>query len=156
MKPSEDLFSLIRSLNKSEKRYFKLSVSMQKGEKKYLRLFEEVDRMNHYDEQRIKEKFKGQHFIRQLTFTKHYLAKLIMNSLRNFHADRSIDNSLKNLILDIEILYEKRLFGLCNKLLEKGKAIATRYERIPDKLELRVVFKLLSLLNSSNTKVDVL
>ena len=38
MKPTNELFELIRSLNGSEKRYFKINASKQKGNKNYIKL----------------------------------------------------------------------------------------------------------------------
>lgn len=46
----EILFSLIRSMSKSEKRYFHLISEMQKGEKSYLILFDYLDSHPVFDE----------------------------------------------------------------------------------------------------------
>jgi len=51
MKPSNELFDLIKSLSKSEKRFFKLQSSLQSGDKNYVRLFDCIDRMEEYDEE---------------------------------------------------------------------------------------------------------
>ena len=77
MKKAPDLFHLIKSLNKSEKRYFKLSVSIQQGEKNYLRLFDVIDKQEIYNEKEIKTHFSGEVFIRQLDVTKNYLYKVL-------------------------------------------------------------------------------
>mgnify|MGYP000023314336 CR=1 FL=1 len=58
MKPSNELFQLIKSLTKSEKRYFKLSSSLQSGEKNYMKLFDIIEIQDEYDEPAIKQKFK--------------------------------------------------------------------------------------------------
>jgi len=44
MKPSTELFDLIKSLSKSEKRFFKLSSSLQTGDKNYLKIFDAIDK----------------------------------------------------------------------------------------------------------------
>ena len=54
MKPSTELFNLIQSLSKSEKRFFKLSSSLQDGEKNYLKLFDAIEKQKSYDEKEIK------------------------------------------------------------------------------------------------------
>src|SRR5690606_18709603 len=46
----DPLFELVRSLTKSEKRYFKLFAQMQGKDKKYLLLFDAIDRLEEYDE----------------------------------------------------------------------------------------------------------
>ena len=78
MKPSTELFQLIKSLTKSEKRYFKLSSSLQSGEKNYLKLFEAIELQNEYDEEAIKEQFKAETFIKHLPSEKNHLYNLIL------------------------------------------------------------------------------
>jgi len=58
MKPTHDLFDLVHSLTKSEKRFFKLQSSLQAGEKNYVRIFDLLEKMDHYDEEFVKESFK--------------------------------------------------------------------------------------------------
>ena len=45
MKPSSELFDLISTLTKSEKRFFKMQSSLQSGDKNYVRLFDLVEKM---------------------------------------------------------------------------------------------------------------
>ncbi len=54
MKPSTELYDLIKSLTKSEKRFFKLHSALQSGPKNYLRIFEAIDKQKDYDEEAIK------------------------------------------------------------------------------------------------------
>ena len=46
MKPSTELFKLIKSLTKSEKRFFKMSSSLQSGDKNYLKIFDVIEKQN--------------------------------------------------------------------------------------------------------------
>jgi hypothetical protein len=55
MKPSTELHDLIKSLTKSEKRFFKLHSSLQSGDKNYLRIFDAIDKQKVYDEDAIKK-----------------------------------------------------------------------------------------------------
>ena len=52
---SASLYQLIKSLKKSEKRYFRLSVDRGGNgeEKKYLRLFDSIDAQQQFDEENI-------------------------------------------------------------------------------------------------------
>ncbi len=77
MKPSEELFNLIKSLSKSEKRFFKLSSSLQSGEKNYLKIFDAIDDQSVYDEHALKESFKNEKFIKHFPSEKNHLYKLI-------------------------------------------------------------------------------
>jgi hypothetical protein len=63
MKPSTELFKLIKSLTKSEKRFFKLSSSLQAGDKNYLKLFDFIEASNEYDESALKDTFHNETFI---------------------------------------------------------------------------------------------
>ena len=58
MKPSIELFKLIKSLTKSEKRFFKLSSSLQSGEKNYLKIFDAIEKQDEYVEEEIKTSFR--------------------------------------------------------------------------------------------------
>jgi tetratricopeptide (TPR) repeat protein len=129
MKPSVELFQLIKSLSKSEKRFFKLTSSLQSGDKNYLKIFDAIDKQKEYDEDAIKKQFAGETFIKHFPSEKNHLYKLILKSLRSFHADNSISSMLKHEIKNIEILYKKALFKECNKFLHRAKKIAKSHEK---------------------------
>ena len=129
MKPSSELFKLIKSLTKSEKRFFKLSSSLQAGEKNYLKLFDAIEKQKEYNEEEIKEAFKKERFIRHLPSEKNHLYKLILKSLRIYHADNSVGSQLKEDIRSIEILYNKALYTECGKLIKKAKKLAYAHEK---------------------------
>ena len=129
MKPSTELFDLIKSLTKSEKRFFKLHSSLQSGDKNYLKIFDAIDRQRSYDEQALKKLFKGEVFVRHFPSEKNHLYKLILKALRAYHAEGSVSGLLKQEIKNIEILYHKALYKECNKLLHRAKRIARENER---------------------------
>jgi hypothetical protein len=129
MKPSSELFDLIRTLTKSEKRFFKMQSSLQSGDKNYVRLFDLIEKMEDYDEELVKKTFKGEKFIKHLPSEKNHLYKLILKSLRSYYSETSIANSLKQEIKNIEILYNKGLFDECTKFIERAKKLALRYEK---------------------------
>ena len=129
MKPSTELHDLIKSLTKSEKRFFKLHSSLQSGDKNYLRIFDAIDRQKVYDEEDLKKQFAKETFIKHLPSEKNHLYKLILKSLRAYHAESSVSGILKQEIKNIEILYQKALYVECNKLLHRAKRIARDNER---------------------------
>ena len=129
MKPSNELFELIKSLTKSEKRFFKLQSSLQSGDKNYIRLFDTIDKMSEYDEEEVKSNFKGEKFIKHLPSEKNHLYKVILKALRSFYGETSISSMLKQEIKNIEILYNKALFDECNKFLDRAKKLAIKYEK---------------------------
>lgn len=129
MKPSTELFDLIRSLTKSEKRFFKLHSSLQAGDKNYLRIFDAIDKQKAYDEEALKKQFAREPFIRHFPSEKNHLYKLIMKALRAYHSESTVSGILKQEIKNIEILYDKALYNECNKTLHRAKRIARENER---------------------------
>ncbi len=129
MKPSHDLFHLIRAMKKSEKRYFKLSVSVQKGEKNYIRLFNAIDGQKEYNEKKIAKKFENEKFARQLPVAKNALYGLVLKSLRAYHAGNTSETDLYEQLHEARILYEKGLYGQCRNRLSKAKLAAYRLEK---------------------------
>ncbi|PHR47628.1 MAG: hypothetical protein COA32_06645 [Fluviicola sp.] len=136
MKPSNELFVLIRSLTKSEKRFFKLSSAIQTGEKNYLKIFDFIDGLEEYDEEALKEEFKRETFVKHLPSEKNHLYKLILKSLRSFYSEQSSASILKEELKNVEILYNKALYKECRKFLKRAKKIATDHEKFYYLIEL--------------------
>lgn len=136
MKPSNELFHLVKSLTKSEKRFFKLSSSIQSGEKNYFKLFDYIDSQSTYDEKKLKEHFKKERFIKHLPSEKNHLYKLILKSLRQFYGEQSASSILKQEIKNIELLYNKALHKEANKFLKRAKKLARENEEFYFLIEL--------------------
>ena len=117
------LFQLIKSLSISEKGYVKKICAKNGANPSYLKLLDAIDSQTTYDEESIKKKFKNQKFIKQLSVAKSYLIKSILKSLRAYHSESTNNIQVHELLLEIEILYNKRLIGLCQKLIKKAKRI---------------------------------
>jgi hypothetical protein len=136
MTPSEDLFLLIKCLSKPQKRYVHLFASIYSGDKVYLKLFDVIDRQKKYNEAAIKKKFRTERFIKQLTRTKYYLYQMILKSLRNYRTQENVEKELREYIDDIEFLFSKQLYKQCQKIAEKAKVLAEKFESIPNLLEI--------------------
>ena len=129
MKPSNELFRLIKSLTKSEKRYFKLASTLQLGQKNYMKLFETIENQKEYDEEAIKIKFAKETFIKHLPSEKNHLYNLLLKSLRGFYSDKSAAAILQEQLKNIELLYNKALYAECTKIIRKAKKVAYSYEK---------------------------
>ena len=136
MKPSNELFFLVKSLTKSEKRYFKLSSSLQQGDKNYVKLFDAIEAQSKYNEEQIKTEFQGTTFINHLPSEKNHLYSLLLKSLRSFHSDKSVSAQMQEYLKNIEILYNKALYTECAKIVRKAKKIASNHEEFYFSLEL--------------------
>lgn len=134
---SLELFQLVKSLTKQEKRYFKLFAARHVigKENKYVQLFDAMDKQDQYDEVKIKKKFKGQTFIKQLHVTKNYLYKLILNSLRQYH-ERNTEDPFPVQMRNAQILFKKGLVQQSEKILNKAMKTATENERFLQILEI--------------------
>lgn len=119
------LFQLIKSLEKAEKRHFKLYIkrSSAKGDLKIVRLFDAIDNLDEYDEKYLLKKLPGTEK-RQLYNLKTHLYKEILASLRLLKSADSIDLQLHEQFDYAHILYKKGLFMQSLKILEKAKETA--------------------------------
>ncbi|WP_405208662.1 hypothetical protein [Aquimarina sp. LLG6339-5] len=128
MKKNEELFYLIKSLSKSEKRYFRLS-SKGGEDSEYLLLFNAIEEQKTYNEALLKETFANKSFVTQLTTIKNYLKQRILQSLRNYHARISIQAELIDIIRNIEILFHKGLYTICNSELKRAEKKAINFQQ---------------------------
>ncbi|TMI69415.1 MAG: hypothetical protein E6H09_20050 [Bacteroidetes bacterium] len=124
-RPSDILFQLIKSLEKAEKRHFKLYIkrSSAKEDLKIIQLFDAVDKLQDYDERVLLKKLPGTEK-RQLYNLKTHLYKEILASLRLLKSADSIDLQLNEQFDYAHILYKKGLFHQSLKILEKTKETA--------------------------------
>lgn len=127
---TDALFQLIHSLEKSEKRNFKLYVQRNSSseELKVVQLFDALDKMEEYDEAlllRKNESIKKQ----QLSNIKAHLYKQILSSLRLIKDDTNIDIQLHEQMDYARILYNKGLYLQSLKVLDRMKATARYYNQ---------------------------
>ena len=133
-----DLFLLIKSLTKQEKRYFKLHSSLHTiGESNnYVRLFDAIEGQKIYDEKEIKQRFKNETFVKQLSVIKNRLREAVLKSLNAYYSGASIDDRIRNKLHSVEILFQKGLFKECLAMLDTIKEIARLHEKDKALLEI--------------------
>lgn len=133
MKADSEIFELIRKMSRSEKGYFKKFSSLQipKGENNYIKLFDAIDSSGEiYDEAAVKERFKNEKFVKQLSVTKNYLYKNLLKSLNSFHYGSSINRKMREGLLSVEVLSGKGLYKQAYKLLMRLKEAAEANEKL--------------------------
>ena len=134
---SSNIFDLIHSMNKVEKKHFKLYAcyhSKNARNMNYLCLFDAIERQKEYNEEKIVR--KGVVKKERLSAVKHYLHHLILESLlvlRNKGNDT--DNKLANTLEIARIMRDKGLEKEEVKFLEKTKQLALENERFGMALE---------------------
>lgn len=124
------LFQLIKSLEKAEKRHFKLYIkrSSSREDLKIIKLFDAIDRAKEYDEKLILKKLPG---IQKPQFAnlKTHLYKELLASLRLLKSAESIDLQLHEQLDYARILYNKGLYLQSLKILDKVKGLAKTYHQ---------------------------
>lgn len=127
---TDSLFQLIHTLQKSEKRNFKLYIkrSSAKEDLKIVQLFDALDKMSEYDEKALLKKLPGI-TKPQLANLKPHLYKEILASLRLITTTDSIDMQLHEQLDYARILYNRGLYLQSLKILEKVKELAHTYHQ---------------------------
>ncbi|MFZ5554819.1 MAG: hypothetical protein ACOZCO_17045 [Bacteroidota bacterium] len=125
---SDQLFRLIHSLSKSEKRQFKLFASRQDtGEKKFLLLFDEMAAQEVYDEHKLLKKHKAL-LPHQMPNMKAHLYRQILKCLQLANVSKLPEMQISELIDYSRILYSKCLYKECLQMIEKAKRLAVEYD----------------------------
>ena len=122
----DNLFVLVKSLTKSEKRQFKLYVGRLgvNEDSKFLLLFKLLERLKAYDEKLILK----QGFVKkqQLSNLKAHLYKQILISLKLNPSHQNLRIQLREQLDFATILYHKGLYKQSLKILDKAKALAIK------------------------------
>lgn len=144
-KVSDFLHELIRSLTKSEKRYFKLLSSRHTigEENNYILLFDFIDKQDVYDEKELKNHFEGESFLNKLSITKKRLYDHILNALDIFHSQSNIESQIFKMIHSAEILSRKSLYAQAKKTLYSAEKLAEKHEFTNILIHIRTKFKAL-------------
>lgn len=159
-RPADILFQLIRSLEKAEKRHFKLYIkrSSARAELKIVRLFDVLDKMKDYDEKNLLKKM-GAVTRPQLANLKTHLYKQIMASLRLLKSADSIDLQLNEQFDYAHILYKKGLFHQSLRILERTKEMAKanqKFNFLPQIISLEKRIENLHITRSMRDRADTL
>jgi tetratricopeptide (TPR) repeat protein len=127
---SDTLFQLIHSLQKSEKRNFKLYIKRNsaKEDLKIIQLYDVIDKLQEYDEKALLKKLPSVEKP-QLANLKAHLYKQILASLRLLKTSENIDLQLHEQLDYARILYNKGLYLQSLKILDKIKELARSYNQ---------------------------
>ena len=120
----DNLFLLVKSLTKSEKRQFKLYVGRLgvNTDSKFLNVFNILDKMDVYDEIAILKSSNVKK--QQLANVKAHLYKQILISLKLNPSHQNIRSQIREQLDFASILYHKGLYKQSLKILDKAKEVA--------------------------------
>lgn len=122
---SDTLFQLVHSLEKAEKRHFKLYIkrSSSKEDLKIIQLYDALDKMQEYDEQALLKKLTDNSKTK-LANLKTHLYKELLASLRLLKTGENVDLQLSELLDNARLLYNKGLKQQSLRIIEKAKEVA--------------------------------
>jgi hypothetical protein len=152
---TDSLFQLIHSLQKSEKRNFKLYVqrNSSNNDLKVVQLFDAIDKMSSYDENVLISKtssIKKQ----QLPNVKAHLYRQILSSLRLLESSENIDIQLHEQLDYARILYNKGLYHQSLRVLEKIKETALANNQVNFQIEVLILEKKIETLHITRSMQD--
>lgn len=124
---SDQLFQLVNSLTKAEKRNFTFySSRIQEAESlKYMQLFDLIEKQKELNDTQILSKLKDVDKT-QYSNLKRHLYKQLMVSLRMIHIQKKNDIQVREYLDYVEILYGKGLYLQALKILDKAKLLAEK------------------------------
>jgi|GEM_PF-5660439 len=114
----DNLYNLIKSLTKNEKKYLRDFLKTQKENKAYLQLFNKLDQQSNHQKQEAKTAFDSK--AKQLPVIRSYLTHLIQKILQNYHRESSDFDIIQNSFLEITHLLKKELFDLAEFQINKN------------------------------------
>ncbi len=124
------VFQLIHSLEKAEKRNFKLYIKRNSAndDLKIIELFDALDKLDEYDESLLLKKLPT---IKkpQLANVKSHLYRQVLASLRVIKISESVDLQLHEQLDYARILYHKGLYYQSLKILEKVKELSASFNQ---------------------------
>lgn len=120
---SLSLFFLIKSLRKHEKRHFKLTSALYESENTYIKIFDFIEKMKEYDEQKLKEYFTVKYPTPHYLVIKNQLYEKILDSLRrqNEYGYIAKEKQLNALIENAFLLDERGLHKLAEREIRKAE-----------------------------------
>lgn len=157
---TDTLFQLVHSLEKSEKRHFKLYIKRSSGNEdlKIIQLFDALDKLNEYDEKLLLKKLPSIQKP-QLNNLKTHLYKQLLASLRLLKTAENTDLQLTEQLDYARILYTKGLKIQSLKILERVKEIARsnqKFNFLAQVISLEKKIETLHITRSSQEKTDQL
>lgn len=129
----EEVFDLIKSLSKSEKRFFKLTVTTDSNSAGVSKLFDELEKSS------PEEMIKPSKVITKLLKQKNILEEIyhiILKSQRTFYAESITAYTIKDEITNLRNLFDKAQYKQCRKMLNKLKEEAYKDESFSFILEI--------------------
>ena len=152
---TDALFILLKSLERAEKRNFKLYVTRNTAstDLKIIQLFDALDKMKEYDEEELLRKNESIQK-QQLSNLKAHLYDQILASLRILKQHENIDLQIHEQLDHAKILYNKGLYIQSLRLLEKIKILTKQNNQVTYLLQVLFLEKKIESLHITRSMQD--
>ncbi len=152
---TDALFQLVHSLEKAEKRHFKLYIKRSSGKEdlKVVQLFDLLDKMHEYDETALLKKISDNSKTK-LANLKTHLYKELLASLRLLKTTDNIDLQLSEHLDNARILYNKGLKQQALRIIEKAKEQARTNQKFNTLVQLISLEKKIETLHITRSSTD--
>lgn len=150
----QEIHELIKSLSRTEKRYFKLFTQFQQGDKSYLKLFDIMDKQVLYNEKMIIEKFTSKNKVSNFAAVKKYLFNQVISSVKSYGVYKDSDSVHTDLIETYKVLQFKGLHGQSEKLLKRIKAVTLQDDAFIRHFYVLLMEYLREMFNTENPSVS--
>jgi hypothetical protein len=152
---TDALFILVKSLEKGEKRNFKLYAARNSAsaDLKIVQLFDALDKMNHYDEEELLRKNESIQK-QQLSNLKAHLYDQILSSLRIVKLTENIDLQIHEQLDHAKILYNKGLYIQSLRILDKIKTLTKQNNQVTFLLQVLFLEKKIESLHITRSMQD--
>lgn len=116
-------------MTQNEKKYFVLNSTNSINQNKiYISLYKDIEQMETYNEEFLKNKYKNS-YGGNFGMLKENLFNQILNSLKQYYRDSSIENKILTQTEEAKILLKKGLIKLAEKKIDKVIDLSIKYER---------------------------
>ena len=152
---TDALFILVKSLEKGEKRNFKLYAARNSAsaDLKIVQLFDALDKMKDYDEEELLRKNESIQK-QQLSNLKAHLYDQILSSLRIVKQSENIDLQIHEQLDHAKILYNKGLYLQSLRLLDKIKTLTKQNNQVTFLLQVLFLEKKIEALHITRSMQD--
>jgi hypothetical protein len=152
---TDALFQLVQSLERSEKRNFKLYMTRNtaSGDLKVIQLFDALEKMKQYDEEQLLVKNPSIQK-QQLSNLKAHLYREILASLRLLNQEENIDLQLHEQLDFARLLYNKGLYLQSLKILDRVKDMARANNQVTYILQVLFLEKKIESLHITRSMQD--
>ncbi len=152
---TDALFQLVQSLERSEKRNFKLYMNRNSasGDLKIVQLFDALDKMKQYDEESLLKKNPSLQK-QQLSNLKAHLYHEVLASLRLLKQQENIDLQLHEQLDFARLLYNKGLYHQSLRILDRVKELARANNQVTYILQVLFLEKKIESLHITRSMQD--